>query len=526
MRSHSLRIFGNPEFVRHLRAELRPARATAVVIIIVVVCILVGLSCWTSVQRNLESARYAASHFDGFWVARLQQLEKDKSRDAWLLSYKWLLGIQGVVLTFWTLLACTQSISGERERKTWDFQRITRLTPAKMVGGKLLGEPVLAYFTFLVSLPAGFAAGLLAGVGLVQIIEAYVFLATSALFLGIAGLWVSMLSESRSRGVSLIGALGIYFLVMASYAMRETGLPGVAAFSPLTGISSLFGVRPTYYKTDGSFFGYPVPWLALSLFLEISCGAWLALMLVRNLKRDYAEIRPLSRSNALAGVAYVNLVIYALMRPDPIGIFAAASYLVTIIVIVNAIALLLIGLATLSPYERLSVWWRERRDLGLSGYMREGLPLPWVALSAAMAYVLLIFGLAVWRRSLPFNGILLASAAVQFAVLFAFLARDVLFIQWCNLTRLRQPMVKGVLYLCLYYVAAVIISTVFYWQSQELVNQALALLTPAEAFYPRLNGPHFPSATYVGMALQLAIVVVLMVLIAKKLKSAPEVTGR
>src|SRR6185312_8162168 len=112
-------------------------------------------------------------------------LEKDKSRDAWLLSYKWLLGIQGVVLTFWTLLACTQSISGERERKTWDFQRITRLTPAKMVGGKLLGEPVLAYFTFLVSLPAGFAAGLLAGVGLVQIIEAYVFLATSALFLGI-----------------------------------------------------------------------------------------------------------------------------------------------------------------------------------------------------------------------------------------------------------------------------------------------------------------------------------------------------
>lgn len=519
-------VFRNPEFVRHLRAELRPARAAAVVIIVVLVCILVALSCWTSVQRNLESARYAANHFDGFWVARLQQLERNKSRDTWLLSYKWLLGIQGVVLTFWALLACAQSISGERERKTWDFQRTTRLSPAEMIGGKLFGEPVLAYFAFLVSLPAGFAAGLLAGVEVPDIIEAYIFLAVCALFLGMAGLWLSMLFENRSRGVGLIGALGIYFLVMVSYVTRETGLPGLAGFSPLTGISSLFGIRPTYYKTDGSFFGYPVSWLALSLFLEISCGAWFALMLARNLKRDYAAIRPLSRWHALACVAYVNLVIYALMRPDAIGILAGASYLVTVMVIVNALALLLIGLATLSPYERLSVWWRERRGLGVSGYMQEGLPLPWLALSVAIAYALLIFGLEVWRHSLPFERILLASAALQFTVLFIFLARDVLFIQWCNLTRLRQPVVKGCLYLCLYYAAAVVIGAVFYWQSEESGNQALALLTPAEAFYPRLKGQHFPPATYVGIALQAGLIIVLLAVIARKLKSAPELTGR
>ena len=519
-------VFRNPECVRHLRAELRPARATAVVILVVLVCILVGLSCWSSVQQNLESARYAASRFDGVWVARVQQMEKDRSRDAWLLTYKWLLAIQGVVLTFWTLLACAQAISGERERKTWDFQRTTRLSPGEMIAGKLFGEPVLAYFAFLVSLPAGITAGLLAGAGIGHIVEAYIFLAASALFLGMAGLWLSMLFENRSRGIGLIGALGIYFLVMVSYVARDTGLPGLAGFSPLTGISSLFGVHPAYYKTDASFFGYPVPWLALSLFLEISCGAWFGLMLARNLKRDYADIRPLSRWHALACVAYVNLVFYALMRPDAIGILSGASYVVTVMVIVNALALLLIGLATLSPYERLSVWWRERRGLGISAYIQEGLPLPWLALAAAIAYALLIFGLEVWRHSLPFQGTLLASAALQFAVLFAFLARDVLFIQWCNLTRLRQPMVKGVLYLCLYYAAAVIIGTVFYLRSEESGNHVLALLTPAQAFHPPLEGQHFSPTTYVGIALQAGLIVVMLAAIARKLKSAPKLAAQ
>src|SRR5258708_23149730 len=39
------------------------------------------------------------------------------------------------------------------ERKTWDFQRATRLSPAELLTGKLLGEPVLAYFIVVCCLP-------------------------------------------------------------------------------------------------------------------------------------------------------------------------------------------------------------------------------------------------------------------------------------------------------------------------------------------------------------------------------------
>ena len=48
------------------------------------------------------------------------------------------------------------------------------------------------------------------------------------------------------------------------------------------------------------------------------CGsfiAWLSVMLVRNLKRDYQEIRPLSRWEAVGCAAFLNFLIYALLKP-------------------------------------------------------------------------------------------------------------------------------------------------------------------------------------------------------------------
>src|SRR5580704_6592463 len=137
-------LWTNPEFVRHRRAELRPVRAITVGAVVAVMCVLLGLACWSYQESLLENARRGLENFGTeAWKQRVEFLQTQFARDTWLLFYRWLIGLQGVALTFWTLFSCAQSVSGERDRKTWDFQRTTRLTASEILVGKLLGEPVL-----------------------------------------------------------------------------------------------------------------------------------------------------------------------------------------------------------------------------------------------------------------------------------------------------------------------------------------------------------------------------------------------
>jgi hypothetical protein len=159
-----LRFWRNPEFVRHVRAELRPMRAITLVAVALLVCVLIWLSCWSFVQSNLERARNGAHEFNSeAWATRVQQLEQSSTRDTWLLFFQWAFGLQAGVLTLWSLFACAQSVAGERDRQTWDFQRTTSLTPGEMLVGKVLGEPVLTYFLgaclFLLTAIAGLVGG-------------------------------------------------------------------------------------------------------------------------------------------------------------------------------------------------------------------------------------------------------------------------------------------------------------------------------------------------------------------------------
>lgn len=107
-----LRVWRNPEFVRHRRSELRQTRALAVIVLVVVICLLVGLACWISRQNTLEQTRRLAAQFDGQWNQRLTEMERRTLAEFWQLFYRVLMFIQAGILTFWSLLSCAQSISG------------------------------------------------------------------------------------------------------------------------------------------------------------------------------------------------------------------------------------------------------------------------------------------------------------------------------------------------------------------------------------------------------------------------------
>jgi hypothetical protein len=106
-----VKFWENPEFIRHVRADLRGPRAITMATVTLVICGLVGMSCWSSAKDLNEFFRIF--HF-------------------------WLVGIQFTVLGIWCASACGQAISRERELKTFDFLRTTRLT------GSLPSERFLA----------------------------------------------------------------------------------------------------------------------------------------------------------------------------------------------------------------------------------------------------------------------------------------------------------------------------------------------------------------------------------------------
>ncbi len=511
-----VKFWRNPELVRHLRAELRPARAVMVAVVVLFAAGLIGLACWSQRAEMLEFAERNAQRLGGQWVTYAEKLRQENPRETWLLLCRWLLGLQAGLIPFWSMFMCAQAVSGERDRKTWDFQRTTSLTAAEITLGKVLGEPILAYFAALCVLPVTIWAGIVGGISFGSLLAGYVGLLAGALFLGLSGLWLSTLLESRSRGAGLIGALFVFGLTMGTYEFANSWFPGLAGFSPLTGLHTVLGMKfDQGREVTPLLFGHAVPWVVVSLLLYASFGAWIALMILRNLKRDYSEIRPLSRWQVVGCVAFLNFIFYALFSRN--GDAVKSDDFATFMVSLNGAILFLVGLGSLTPLERLKVWSRQRAEGTANLFSENGLPWPWLLLSGVVAYALLVWGILAWRLSLDFNPRSLRSAALELLVVLIFITRDILFIQWCTLTRLRQPILKGVLFLCLYYATAGVVIALASVSGEASAVAAMNLLTPFGIFDPRSEWGHSAITTYGGMALQVGLIAVILVAISNRL---------
>jgi hypothetical protein len=505
-------IWKNPEFVRHFRAELRIARALTVAAVVVVIAILIWLGCWGSRASEMALVHQRSVHFS---AERLAEMDRQTPVVVWFGFCRILMYAQLGVLTFWSLFSCAQSISGERDRKTWDFQRATRLSAGELLTGKLFGEPVLAYFIIVCCLPVALLAGLMGRARLGNIAGAYLLIISGAIFLGMTGLWLSTLFESRSRGVGLIGTFGLYLICALMVQARDSNFPGVAALSPLTGFIPLFD-KDAGFGLPG-IFGSPVPWVGLTLLLYLTFGAWLVLTLVRTLRKDYAEMRSLSRWQAVGCAAFLNFISYVFYVPrswttwDPFVKFMVAE---------NGLILFAMGLAMLTSSERLRVWWRTRSAARWALFAEDGPQWPWLTLSAAVGYALLVWGLFAWKDNLGFESGALKVGLVEFAVVLIFITRDITFIQWCRLTRMRAPVLKGVLFAGLYYFAAIVLSVVSSVYSPTRGPYFYSLLTPVGAFELVPPDLQFPIAVFVGMGIQLAVIVLLELAIMARLRHA------
>src|SRR5208282_6738028 len=153
-------------------------------------------------------------------------------------------------------------------------------------------------------------------------------------------------------------------------------------------------------------------------------------------------------------------------------------------------------------------------------FAEDGPQWPWLAVSAAVGYGLLIWGLFAWKNTLGFEIGALKASLVEFAVVMIYITRDITFIQWCRLTRMRAPVLKGILFASLYYVSTIVLSTVFSVSSETLGQYSYAVLTPAGGFETGPSNPHFQMAVFVGMGIQLALIVLLQMAIVARLRYA------
>jgi voltage-gated potassium channel Kch len=510
-----MRFWKNPEFVRHLRAELRTTRALTIIGVVLVICLLVWMGCWGSRESQMEAYRRSAHMFGKPTAAQLVLLEQQSPIEVWLAFYRFLMYAQLAALTFWSLFSCAQSISGERERKTWDFQRATRLNPGEFLLGKLLGEPVVAYFIVLCCLPITLVAGLLGHAGVGNILSGYLLIVSGALFIGLAGLWLSNLFESRSRGIGLIGTFGIYLLFGVATSWVNSNFPGAAALSPLTGMIAL--LQSDHPEQVPTIFGSAVRWPVMSLLLYLTLGAWLVLMILRGLKKDFDQMKPLSRWQAVGCAAFLNFMTYALFQPRAWDTLYHAEGFVRFMATVNGFVLFAMGLAMISSYDRLKFWWRTRSGVR-SLLAEDGPPWPWLVVSGTVGYALLVWGMLAWKNVVGFDRDVLLAGLLQFLTVLVYVIRDILFLQWCRLTRMRAPLLKGFLFVALYYIAAIVLSVVTGVSSDIRGRTAFAVLTPAGAFDTGTSHSALLPGIFAGLAIQMAVIVLLLLATAARLR--------
>jgi len=98
-----------------------------------------------------------------------------------------------------------------------------------------------------------------------------------------------------------------------------------------------------------------------------------------------------------------------------------------------------------------------------------------------------------------------------------FTARDILFLQWCMLTRMKQPVVKGVLLLMLYNTAVGIVGAVMSAVGAPATSKMLTLLIPY-TLMAEMEKPDIPSGfIFGGIVLQVGICVLILLAIQRRL---------
>jgi ABC-type transport system involved in multi-copper enzyme maturation permease subunit len=228
-------------------------------------------------QAGLQEVIRAASRLD---LARLAVLMPDASQGFLFLSVGVLLLASLVVG-----IRCSGSITGERERQTWEALLLTPLSAKQLVRSKLWGVMGASYWYLLAY--AAPAVVLSALGGLLALGWTVLWLAVTVLamyFVGAAGIWCSV--RSKSSWGALLGTVGLGYL--GGLAIFLVSSPVIAVLAGLllvvvALIDLILGTRMTNRALTGMT-------TYMNLFLVAACiGLAVIFLLMARLFLNWAQ---------------------------------------------------------------------------------------------------------------------------------------------------------------------------------------------------------------------------------------------
>ena len=425
----------NPELLRYVRSELRPARVATVV---------GGTLFGATLVALIVSAKA-----DHRFLSRVTY---------WREVYAAVFIASTVVLVLWTLLNSSQAIVTERTHRTFDFWRTTRLAPLTLATGKLIGAPIGAWLQYAIALPILIFAGSMGGYRVTTTVGSYLVLALFDVALGSVALCLSMRAYDARRSTMLMFVIALSLLPNVSFGLGAPGDTGLfsawSALNPTRAVAAWHDGYPIWVML----FGHAVPSLLLSVALSLGLIAWCMAALVRSVKME-PEQRSLFSPVQVVGVsASVLLFVYAAYRPFTFayegfdnqhnlsGLFAgglAATLLCLYFTLVSTLYSrddLRHGLRIMSP-----------------GQIASRLVTPWVA-TGAIGILAAVWALVGYRHS--FEGIAVPWSGVisTFLLITAYAVRDGMFLQWMISQRVKMPVLKGMVLLVCYYVGSAVMA--------------------------------------------------------------------
>ena len=437
-------MFDNPEFVRNVRSSLRPGKMLTTVAISAALSLVIGFSL-----THLQGVLAYGPRGWGFYLLR---------------GLFWL---QALILAAGGGIACVNAIYKEKDQNTFDFQRVTRLSPLELAVGKLFGAPIFMYFLCLCFAPLVIFAAVKGQRGVVFVLLAYAVLLVGSLVVHAFALLVSLLTVRGSHTTAIMLVLVALWVFSNVFTLTSTYLQ-VASLSPfysseivvqrnITATSSLDSFNDSDSAVPAGvdvFFGHHVNHFSIFLVLNFCLIAWFLLALSRNIKRDPNQYELYSPLQSFGLIAFVNLVLLAFVNWRSANLMDVQAALLAI----NGIVVGAIGLAQLRNRDRTRRILRAQPNAEAS-WINLSWPAPFLIIAAVGASVVVSVSAGLARDPLTewstaFN----IFRSVFFA---AWIVRDTQFLQWMMLHRGKRPLFRGMLYLTAFYACVWVVLSAF-----------------------------------------------------------------
>ena len=194
-----LRRESNPILIKELRGRMRGARA-----FVVLTVYLLLLSCFTSIiyYAYSSTARAPGGGPDMAYLGKV--------------IFAGVVLIELFMVTFITPAFTAGTISGERERKTYELLQATLLPARKLITGKLASALTYMFLLILAAVPLESLAFMLGGVVVEELVLALIILLVTAFTFAVIGIFFSSLA--RTTLVSTV-------LTYAAALLTTVGVP-------------------------------------------------------------------------------------------------------------------------------------------------------------------------------------------------------------------------------------------------------------------------------------------------------------